>query len=140
MHIRQTQKLVCGFRWSMTHLPNSVRDVAAKRPSAENQRLAVAAMLGRRWLSGRPHSKQSRAPRHGASALAGLVRFRSWSFAGVRLHGLLDLLLDGFQVEARALLHRRELDRGLSELPHLLLHQHEAPELVDKVVVERERT
>src|SRR3954451_20560825 len=28
--------------------------------------------------------------------------------SGVRLDGLLDLLLDGLQVEARALLHRRE--------------------------------
>src|SRR5262249_43562947 len=48
-------------------------------------------------------------------------------FSSLRLDCLLDLLLDGLQVEARALLHRRELDRGLGEFVHLLLHQHQAP-------------
>jgi len=33
--------------------------------------------------------------------------------SSLRLYGLLDLLLDGFQVEARTLLHRRKLDRRL---------------------------
>ena len=51
------------------------------------------------------------------------------SSAGARLHGLFDLLLDGFLVEARALLHRRKIDRGPGEFGHLLLHEHEAPEL-----------
>src|SRR5215831_20963781 len=51
------------------------------------------------------------------------------SSAGARLHGLFDLLLDGFLVEARALLHRRKIDRGPGEFGHLVLHQHEAPEL-----------
>src|SRR5262245_40329308 len=48
---------------------------------------------------------------------------------------LVDLRLDGCQVEAGTLLHRREVDRGLGELGHFLLHEHEAPELVGKPVV-----
>src|SRR4029453_3246346 len=44
--------------------------------------------------------------------------------------GCLDLRLDGIEVEARALLHRRELDGGHGELHHLLLDKHEAPEFV----------
>ena len=50
--------------------------------------------------------------------------------AGAGIHGMEDLLLDGFEVEARALLHRRELDGGLGQLRHLLLDVDEAPELV----------
>src|SRR6476469_3123031 len=60
-------------------------------------------------------------------------------FSCVRLDGLLDLLLDGFQVEARALLHRREFDGRLSELPDLLLRKLEAPELEGKPVVVGQR-
>src|SRR6185437_12753374 len=59
--------------------------------------------------------------------------------ASVRLHGLLDLLLDGFQVEARTFLHRWKLDRSLGELAHLLLHELESPELVSKPVIECQR-
>src|SRR3954452_812973 len=44
--------------------------------------------------------------------------------------GGLDLRLHGVEVEARALLHRRKLDRRHGELLHLLLHEDEAPELV----------
>ncbi len=43
--------------------------------------------------------------------------------------GGLDLRLHGIEIEARALLHRRELEEGL-ELRHFLLDKHEAPELV----------
>src|SRR6185437_13571499 len=60
--------------------------------------------------------------------------------ASVRLHGLLDLLLDGFEVEARTLLHRRKLDRRLGELADLLLHELEPPELEDKPVVVCQRS
>src|SRR5262245_1736806 len=55
--------------------------------------------------------------------------------SSLRLDGLLNLLLDGLQVEACTLLHGRELDRGLGDLCHLLLHELEAPELVDEPVV-----
>src|SRR3954468_23801630 len=44
--------------------------------------------------------------------------------------GGLDLRLHSVEVEARALLHWRELDRGHGELLDLLLHEDEAPELV----------
>src|SRR3954468_18407900 len=49
---------------------------------------------------------------------------------GERSSGGLDLRLHGVEVEARALLHRRKLDRRHGELLHLLLHEDEAPELV----------
>src|SRR5882672_6537957 len=42
----------------------------------------------------------------------------------------LDLCFHGIEVETRALLHRRERDRSLDQLDHLLLNEHEAPELV----------
>src|SRR5262245_59324921 len=42
---------------------------------------------------------------------------------------LRELLLQPFEVEARALLHRRELDKGLRRLGGLLLSGDEAPEL-----------
>src|SRR5215467_552706 len=42
----------------------------------------------------------------------------------------LDLGLYAFEVEARALLHRRKLDRRFGQLQDLLLDEHEAPELV----------
>src|SRR5215469_399709 len=40
-----------------------------------------------------------------------------------------DLRLDRIEVEACTTLHRRELDRGHRQLLHLLLDEHEAPEL-----------
>src|SRR5262245_9519166 len=58
--------------------------------------------------------------------------------ASPRLHGFLDLLLDSLEVEARALLHRRKLDRGLGEFPDLLLYKHETPELDREPVVIRQ--
>src|SRR5438477_13202298 len=57
----------------------------------------------------------------------------------MRMRGPLDLLLDGLQIERSALLHRRELDGGLGQLPHLLLDVHEPPKLVDEPVVVVER-
>jgi hypothetical protein len=54
------------------------------------------------------------------------------------LHLLLELLLQRFAVDARALLHRRVLEEGLRVLLHLLLHEHEAPELEREPVVVRE--
>ena len=44
--------------------------------------------------------------------------------------GCRDFRLHGIEVEARALLHRRELDRRHGQLRHLLLDKHEAPEFV----------
>ena len=59
--------------------------------------------------------------------------------AAVRRSFLCQLLLQLFQVEARALLHRRELDEGLRGLRHFLLHKHEAPELEREPVRVEER-
>jgi hypothetical protein len=47
----------------------------------------------------------------------------------------LYLFLNLRHVKARALLHRWKLDEGLGRLRHLLLHEHEAPELEGKPVV-----
>src|SRR6476469_8827800 len=44
--------------------------------------------------------------------------------------GRLDFRLHGIEVEARALLHGRKLDRRHRQLFHLLLHKHKAPEFV----------
>src|SRR6266702_1694939 len=78
-------------------------------------------------------------PRHAVVADSGQLTRQKRSL-GVRLDGLLDLLLDGFQVETRALLHRRKLDRSLGELRDLLLHELETPELVSKPVAECQGT
>ena len=51
----------------------------------------------------------------------------------------LDLRLDRLHVEARPLLHRRELDEGLRGLRDLLLDEDETPELVREPVVVGER-
>src|SRR5262245_61443558 len=53
---------------------------------------------------------------------------------------LRDLLLQRFEVEARALLYRRELDKGLRHLGDLLLHVDEAPELVGEPILVEERS
>jgi len=47
-----------------------------------------------------------------------------------RRPGRLDFRLYGIEVEARALLHRRKLDRRHRQLFHLLLNKHKAPEFV----------
>ena len=47
----------------------------------------------------------------------------------VCLHGFLDLRFHGIEVEARALLHGRVLEGRHGQLRHLLLDEHEAPEL-----------
>src|SRR5438876_9745427 len=44
--------------------------------------------------------------------------------------GSLDFRFHGVEVEARALLHRRELDRSHGQLLYVLLDKHEAPEFV----------
>src|SRR5262249_3096476 len=51
----------------------------------------------------------------------------------------LDLGFDGLQVEARALLHGREVDGRLAEFGHFLLHEYTAPELENIPVVVSER-
>src|SRR6202050_1862764 len=53
----------------------------------------------------------------------------------VRLHHLLDLLLDLGEVEGRGLLHRWVVDERLSRRRHGLLHLDEAPELAGHKVV-----
>ena len=55
---------------------------------------------------------------------------------GVRLYRPLDLCLHSLEIEARALLHWRELDGSLSNLRDLLLDELEPPELVREPVVE----
>ena len=50
--------------------------------------------------------------------------------AVTRSDGLLDLCFHRFEVEARALLHGRKVDRRLAELGHFLLHEHTPPELI----------
>ena len=77
---------------------------------------------------------------HGWAPRAGGARSPRVLLASMRLDGLLDLLLDGFQVEACALLHWWKLDRGLGEVANLLLHELEPPELVGKPVVEGQRS
>src|SRR5271154_5789652 len=59
---------------------------------------------------------------------------------GVCRDGFLDLCLDGLQVETRAFLHRRILDRGLGHPGDLLLYELEAPEFKGEPVVKRQRT
>src|SRR4029077_10623777 len=59
---------------------------------------------------------------------------------GVCRDSLLDLCLDGLEVEALAFLDRRVLDARRGPSGNLLLHKLEAPELEDKPVVERQRT
>src|SRR5215218_7332084 len=44
--------------------------------------------------------------------------------------GCLDFRFHGIEVEARAPLHRRELDRCHGQLLYLLLDKHEAPEFI----------
>jgi hypothetical protein len=55
--------------------------------------------------------------------------------AGTCCYCRLDLPFHRLEIEARALLHRRELDEALGCLPNLLLYEDEAPELVQEPVV-----
>ena len=48
-------------------------------------------------------------------------------------------LLDGFEVETRALLERWELDESLPIFPNFLLHEDEAPELKGPPILRKER-
>ena len=74
----------------------------------------------------RPERHKARSGR--TSSVASLVA----RFGG---HGFLDLSLDGFQIEARAGLHRWKVDRCLGKLSHDLLDEHETPELEGEPVV-----
>ena len=59
-------------------------------------------------------------------------RLVAWSFSrrfGLG-HPLRHLRLDRFEIEARAALHRREVEEGLEFLADDLLDEHEAPELI----------
>src|SRR6267142_6989990 len=57
-----------------------------------------------------------------------------YTFGGLLAHvrplSRLDLCFHGVEVETRALLHRRELDRRRDQFDHFLLNEHETPELV----------
>src|SRR5882672_10949740 len=64
-----------------------------------------------------PHS-----PRGMVKALAYLLRYRR--------PGCLDFRFHSIEIETRAPLHRRKLDRRHRQLFHLLLNKHEAPEFV----------
>ncbi len=57
-------------------------------------------------------------------------------FPLVLLENLIDLGLDGLQVEGRRGLHRRKLDGRRRQLPHVLLHHHETPEFPGIEVVD----
>src|SRR5271165_3533488 len=46
-----------------------------------------------------------------------------------------DRSLDRRHIEARAALHRREVDQGLRRLRHFLLNEYETPEFVGEPVV-----
>src|SRR5262245_24439337 len=74
----------------------------------------------------------------GSKTASTLPARSSSSFADVRLHGFLDLLLDCFQIEARSLLHRGKFNRSLRQLSDLLLHELKSPELICEPVVERQ--
>jgi hypothetical protein len=60
----------------------------------------------------------------------GAPRVRTLLLALVCFDGCLDLRFHGIEVEARALLHRRELDCSHGDLRHLLLGNDEPPELL----------
>src|SRR5215468_182869 len=80
--------------------------------------------------------RSTRAPRTGALARSGRLLARA---ALCRLHLPLEFGFEGFEVEARPLLHRRELEEGLRGLGDLLLGVDEAPELVGEPVVVSDR-
>src|SRR5262245_45325003 len=82
------------------------------------------------WFGMRPDTRPH--PAAIAVAIGSLARFAR--------HGLLDLLLHGFQVEAPAFLHGRKFDRSLGDLRDFLLHELEAPELIDEPVVVADRS
>src|SRR3974390_3066156 len=59
--------------------------------------------------------------------------------SGTALQFFLKLLLKGFKVEARALLHWRELEQGLCCLRNFVLHKYEPPELIGVPIVKVDR-
>src|SRR5262245_46332599 len=73
----------------------------------------------------------------GPHATAGARAFASGRSLLTRmvLDRLLDLLLHRFKVERGRGLHRREFDRGLRQIPDVLLDHDEAPELATEEVV-----
>ena len=68
----------------------------------------------------------------GATRLGDHKDLVAWAFGCLlRLgHPLRHFRFHGVKVEARATLHRREIEEGLNLLAHYLLDKHEAPELV----------
>ena len=68
---------------------------------------AVTAAVPQWWQLGKGTERVVNDFRSDHSSHVPRVLRSAKSLAGLRLHGFLDLLLDRFQVEARALLHRR---------------------------------
>src|SRR5215470_12714147 len=68
------------------------------------------------------------------------MRGRWVPLLGLSRDFLLQFLLERFEIEARALLHRREIEEGLRCLCHLVLDEDEAPKLVGVPIVERQRS
>ena len=92
-----------------------------------------------RHLSTRFNQPRSRAVDLGKSSGAACVAGERASLLLRRRRGnfLIKFLLQGFEVEARTLLERRELDES-RVFSHLLLHEDESPELEGPPVLRKE--
>ena len=55
----------------------------------------------------------------------------------MRFHGLLNLFLDGFEIEARTSLHRRVVDDRLASARDLLLREDNAQDFCNKIGQQR---
>ena len=92
-----------------------------------------------RHLSTRFNQPRSRAVDLGKSSGAACVAGERASLLLRRRRGdLIKFLLQGFEVEARTLLERRELDESLGVSSHLLQHEDELPELEGPPVLRKE--
>ena len=81
------------------------------------------------WLSRNNHRPQKKIQRRATWSPALKSNKPPCLFTHCR-PGRFDFRLHGIEVEARALLHWRELHRSHCELLNLLLHKHEAPEFI----------
>src|SRR5262245_30084624 len=94
-------------------------------PAQPKRRVPVTTPASTRWSRSRVNG-----------VIFGLLRLGGFDGR----HLLLELFLQRRQVEARARLHRREVQEGLSRFADLLLHEDEAPELVGVPVVVSQRS
>src|SRR5262245_13446209 len=122
-----------------------------RRAAIKSRPPRIARAGGQRDSPGSPGSpsvmRRSPYPRDSAGGLVGrppplpAARPMSACLLGrVGLHLLLELLLQGFEVEARTFLHRGKLKDRLRGFRDLLLHESEPPELVCIPVVKGEGT